>query len=1012
MRNRSLRIGLYGHGVAFSGKSLENGSLGGSETMYVQMAEALVKRGHNVTVLTLGGEECVVGGVTYLDYNTRRDYALGCLEYDVFLVGRDYSKLTGNVRTKLLGLWNHDILNDGTSFLEAVYATDFVFCLSKFHRQLFLERAKEAAPLITLTRNAIDLKRLDSASTGKRFPQTFIYGSRPERGLLYLLHSVWPRIVERLPEAVLYLAGYHIDDVRLPDHVRRVHDACDRQLDKSRNVVHLGSLTKDEWYKALWSAQVMLYPTDFPEISCLNVIEAQAAGVVTITTDDFALPECVSDPRNLIPGRPNEEVYTQLFVERAIRAAALYESGLETKARTEARRAMESRYQMDVLAEQWESYFWHRFEMRATRESRKIITQLIHHSDLLAVKWIIENTDLAKDSDDQMDQVLELLEDQHSEPEQYSVYVDPPESELKNIPTRMERALLMIEGYLKEKRETLQVIDHKPKRAFAAINDQAIAQAEAEAQNPFEITSLGEVSQGPYTLLDIGCGGGRFILGLLSKFGHEIIPYGLDFSSGLINSTASLLESQGYPDVREHLVNGDLEDYFPDFPFDIIFVGEWLEHQQDLYGMLAKIFSLVKPGGLVVFTVPSGPWESLSYGTTFNSRGKELRFHVSHFELRDILELFHDLPHQIVFDPLSVSPSDGALLGNWVVGVVNNGGAIQEIDYVRKFLTTRPYRTVAATIISKNAEDSIVGMLKTMERHVDQVIVYDTGSVDTTRDLVKNRKGITLIQGEWHDDFAQARNEAVCYVSPDTDWIFWMDCDEKLVSGMKLRKYTESLLYEGFVILQHHFSLDADQAPDVPVRLYKHHRNYRFFGKIHEQVQVSLNEPIHPTLIIPDVHVAHFGYLTEGERRAKVQMRNLPLLFQDRKENPERHLGAILLMRDLLQMISWTMEARQSQDLDEPMIQKLWEAVSLFEPFKHPSHLYHGVGWPHYQLALQTLGKHGLTTRDGHTPFALCFKMDYAPDAAPATVWFQSHEELEAWVAHRLHKLRQSLALE
>ena len=62
----------------------------------------------------------------------------------------------------------------------------------------------------------------------------------------------------------------------------------------------------------------MLYPTETPEVNCMIALEAQALGVPSVTTDDFALRNpCFKPTRVEAPwGTPN---YVTEFVAATVR---------------------------------------------------------------------------------------------------------------------------------------------------------------------------------------------------------------------------------------------------------------------------------------------------------------------------------------------------------------------------------------------------------------------------------------------------------------------------------------------------------------------------------------------------------------------------------------------------------------------------------------------------------------------------------------------------------------------
>lgn len=86
--------------------------------------------------------------------------------------------------------------------------------------------------------------------------------------------------------------------------------------------------------------------------------------------------------------------------------------------------------------------------------------------------------------------------------------------------------------------------------------------------------------------------------------------------------------------------------------------------------------------------------------------------------------------------------------------------------------------TISTCIIVKNEKDKIRNCLNSVLLFSDEIIVYDTGSDDGTQDICREYDKVKVIQGEWHDDFAWARNQSFKYAT--CDYIFWIDADDTI----------------------------------------------------------------------------------------------------------------------------------------------------------------------------------------------------------------------------------------
>ena len=135
----------------------------------------------------------------------------------------------------------------------------------------------------------------------------------------------------------------------------------ERELNKAMDragVKMLHRVSFKQIYELLVEAGVWLYPTRFPEISCMAAMEAQAFGVVPLCTRFGALEETVlkcSDTYGVqLPALPETGDASQSYIEKA--AAQLIESvqiPAEDPRRQEIAKVAWDRFSVDGLAEEW-----------------------------------------------------------------------------------------------------------------------------------------------------------------------------------------------------------------------------------------------------------------------------------------------------------------------------------------------------------------------------------------------------------------------------------------------------------------------------------------------------------------------------------------------------------------------------------------------------------------------------------------------------------------------------------
>ena len=91
---------------------------------------------------------------------------------------------------------------------------------------------------------------------------------------------------------------------------------------------------------------------------------------------------------------------------------------------------------------------------------------------------------------------------------------------------------------------------------------------------------------------------------------------------------------------------------------------------------------------------------------------------------------------------------------------------------------SRPRITLC--VIARDEEEMLPGCLAPARDAVDRMIVVDTGSSDRTVEIAR-RMGARVVEHEWSDDFAAARNAALEHVK--SGFILHLDADERLAHG-------------------------------------------------------------------------------------------------------------------------------------------------------------------------------------------------------------------------------------
>lgn len=381
-----LEIVIHALGLPISGEDPVGLALGGSETAVVSMSRALARRGHGVRVAGVRTTSERVAGVDYVPNATLADQ-LRDRPCDLFLSCRHHDILNQPITARMVGLWYHDHADAyrGDDLLRARSRASFSLFLSRFHREGFERRIRGLAPYAEVTSNGVDFEAVDAvlAARSADRPLTFAYASRPERGLDYLLREVWPGIRARYPDAELLISTYDAPPPTTSELARH-YALCDHLARTTPGVMMLGTLPRREFWRRLVECRALLYPTSFPEVSCMVALEAQALGVPVVTTDAFGLSETVACQDTRVGAPWGSREYLRSFLD--IVGRLVDDAPFLASARAAGRRHVRPETcSWDAIAASWEAMVEDRFVRRFERHKAGVLRRLLREEDPVLV---------------------------------------------------------------------------------------------------------------------------------------------------------------------------------------------------------------------------------------------------------------------------------------------------------------------------------------------------------------------------------------------------------------------------------------------------------------------------------------------------------------------------------------------------------------------------------------------------------------------------------------------------
>ncbi len=197
--------------------------------------------------------------------------------------------------------------------------------------------------------------------------------------------------------------------------------------------------------------------------------------------------------------------------------------------------------------------------------------------------------------------------------------------------------------------------------------------------------------------------------------------------------------------------------------------------------------------------------------------------------------------------------------------------------------------TITLCMIVKDEEEMLPDCLASVAGCVDEMIIVDTGSSDRTVEIAE-AAGARVIHFPWTGSFSEARN--VGFDAVETTHILWLDADERIAAGdaVRLHDLTRRTWREGYWLVEiNHTGQDeaGTAASHLALRLLRSRPAYRFTGAIHEQLRTSMPHDLGERFQLTDLRIEHLGYLKARIDEREKNKRNLELLEEELRHDPE-----------------------------------------------------------------------------------------------------------------------------
>lgn len=230
----------------------------------------------------------------------------------------------------------------------------------------------------------------------------------------------------------------------------------------------------------------------------------------------------------------------------------------------------------------------------------------------------------------------------------------------------------------------------------------------------------------------------------------------------------------------------------------------------------------------------------------------------------------------------------------------------------------RPKRAILSLcLIARDEEEDLPRCLQSVQGLVDEIILLDTGSQDSTPRIAQEL-GARVFSSPWAGNFSQARNEAISHATGD--WILILDADEEIPGSSKdeIRKLLSNKAAEGYLFRVVNFlgcRPSINHEVTLSLRLFRKRPEYQYQGVIHEQIVSSIVAARSQSAIfMTDIEIYHYGYLNPSYEKKNKAARNLTLLRQALSQDPQNpyllyNLGVSLYQQGAYEEARATLEA-------------------------------------------------------------------------------------------------------
>ena len=341
--------------------TLIHSSLGGAEKAVIYLSRYLPK---NYEIYIAGDQlEEQFDNIKYVKHSNLQKL-LNDNSFHTIIVSRyvSFFEHFKNIKCGQLVLSAHDtyFLGNNNEIIKKYNKyIDAVICLTEWHKNIFIEKYHDLKDKFRVINNGINITDFnnENISLDIKVKNKFVWSSRPERGLNILL-DLWPKILEKIPDATLDICSY--------DNFTEETMYIKNIIDNNPNITYHGKLNTKELYKLINSAEYWLYTCTWPETSCITAMEMLMNEVICLYYPIAGLNDTIGEYGIKI--KEGEEIDTIINLSRE-KKEQLKKNGKEYALTCSwENRAKEWSVLLELNQQKWIFYFSPYFESKMIQQ--------------------------------------------------------------------------------------------------------------------------------------------------------------------------------------------------------------------------------------------------------------------------------------------------------------------------------------------------------------------------------------------------------------------------------------------------------------------------------------------------------------------------------------------------------------------------------------------------------------------------------------------------------------------